>query len=270
VWERGVDHGGVEDPRVTWLPDLGIHIMTYVAFGPMGPRLALAASEDLRSWSRLGPVLFEYEPGLRSDFNLFPNKDAVFFPEPVPGPDGRRCWAMLHRPMWDLGWIRPGEGDVLPVGLEDPRPGIWISYVPVDEVGKDVSRLVHLSGHRLVALPQHPFESTKIGAGPPPRRIPEGWLLLHHGVTGKVKPGFSLQQNLVYSAGAMILSLDDPGKVVARTSEPLMSPDNPEEQVGTVSNVVFPTCIEETPAGTFVFYGMADARIGVARLDRVD
>ena len=37
-----------------------------------------------------------------------------------------------------------------------------------------------------------------------------------------------------------------------------------------MSNVVFPTCIEETPAGTFVFYGMADARIGVARLDRVD
>ena len=34
--------------------------------------------------------------------------------------------------------------------------------------------------------------------------------------------------------------------------------------------VVFPTCTEETSAGTFVFYGMADARIGVARLDRVD
>jgi hypothetical protein len=37
-----------------------------------------------------------------------------------------------------------------------------------------------------------------------------------------------------------------------------------------MSNVVFPTCIEETSAGTFVFYGTADERIGVARLDRVD
>ena len=252
------------------LPDLGVHIMTYVAYGPMGPRLALASSEDLRSWRRLGPVLFGYEPDLQLDFNLFPNKDAVFFPEPVPGPDGKPCWAMLHRPMWDLGWIREGEGDVLPVGLDDPRPGIWISYVPVDEVGKDVSRLVRLSGHRLVALSQHGYEDTKIGAGPPPRRVPEGWLLLHHGVSGEIAPGFGLQQRLVYSAGAMILSADDPGKVLARTPEPLMSPDNPDEQVGTVSNVVFPTCIEETPAGTFVFYGMADARIGVARLDRVD
>lgn len=271
-WERGVDHGGVEDPRVTWLPDLGVHIMTYVAFGPLGPRLALATSKDLRTWTRHGPVLFRYEPDLKLDINLFPNKDAVFFPEPVPGPGGKQCWAMLHRPMWNLGWIRANERNVLPAGLDDPRPGIWISYVPVDEVGKDVSRLVRMSGHRLVALPQHPFEVTKIGAGPPPRRVPEGWLLLHHGVSGEIATtaSFLPEQGLVYSAGAMILSVDDPGKVVARTSQPLMSPDNPEEQVGTVSNVVFPTCIEETSAGTFVFYGMADARIGVARLDRTD
>ena len=271
-WERGVDHGGVEDPRVTWLPDLGVHVMTYVAFGPLGPRLALATSKDLSSWTRHGPVLFRYEPDLKLDINLFPNKDAVFFPEPVPGPGGKQCWAMLHRPMWNLGWIRPNERNVLPAGLDDPRPGIWISYVPVDEVGKDVSRLVRMSGHRLVALPQHPFEVTKIGAGPPPRRVPEGWLLLHHGVSGEIATpaSFLPEQGLVYSAGAMILSVGDPGKVVARTSQPLMSPDNPEEQFGTVSNVVFPTCIEETSAGTFVFYGMADARIGVARLDRID
>jgi len=271
-WERGVDHGGVEDPRITWVPDLGVHVMTYVAFGPIGPRLALASSVDLRSWRRLGPVLFGYEPELRLDLNLFPNKDAVFFPEPVPGPDGEPCWAMLHRPMWDLGWIRAGEVDVLPAGLDDPRPGIWISYVPVAEVGKDVSRLVRLSGHRLVALPQYPYEAAKIGAGPPPRRVAEGWLLLHHGVSGKLPHNTSFEptQGLVYSAGAMILSADDPGTVVARTSEPLMHPDTPDERVGTVSNVVFPTCTEETSAGTFVFYGMADARIGVARLDRVD
>ncbi|BBH68470.1 hypothetical protein ACTI_51550 [Actinoplanes sp. OR16] len=271
-WEHGAGHGGVEDPRVTWLPDLGVHIMTYVAYGPLGPRLALASSQDLRSWRRLGPVLFGYEPDLRLDLNLYANKDAVFFPEPVPGPDGEPCWAMLHRPMWNLGLIRAGERDVLPAGLDDPRPGIWISYVPVDEAGKDVSRLVRLSGHRLVALPLHPYERVKIGAGPPPRRVPGGWLLLHHGVAGEPAPstGFAAVEGWVYSAGAMILSADDPGTVLARTPEPLLTPDNPEERVGTVASVVFPTCAEETTAGTFVFYGMADARIGVARLDRVD
>ena len=63
--------------------------MTYVAFGPLGPRLALAVSDDLEHWRRLGPVQFTYQPDLDTDLCMFPNKDAVFFPEPVPDPDGR-------------------------------------------------------------------------------------------------------------------------------------------------------------------------------------
>ena len=54
-WERGVGHAGVEDPRVTWMPSLGLHLMTYVAYGPLGPRSALAVSDDLRrggGWAR--------------------------------------------------------------------------------------------------------------------------------------------------------------------------------------------------------------------------
>ena len=41
-WERGAANAGTEDPRTTWIPSLGVHIMTYVAYGPLGPRLALA------------------------------------------------------------------------------------------------------------------------------------------------------------------------------------------------------------------------------------
>ena len=185
-WERGLSNAGVEDPRVTYVPSLGLHVMTYVAYGPLGPRLALALSEDLRHWRRLGPVHFAYQPGLDTDLNLFPNKDAVFFPEPVPGPDGEPCFAMLHRPMWDLGWIRAGEGVHLPAGITDDRPGIWISYVPAALVAEDPAALVRLSGHRLVAMSEFPFERLKIGAGPAPVRVEEGWLLLHHGVDGQL------------------------------------------------------------------------------------
>ncbi len=96
---------------------------------------------------------------------------------------------MLHRPMWDLAWFRPGETVHLPEGLTDPRPGIWISYVPVDLVRQDIRALTRPQHHRLVALPAHPFEELKIGAGPPPLRVDEGWLLLHHGVTGVVPRG---------------------------------------------------------------------------------
>src|SRR3954470_13376928 len=47
-WERGATNAGVEDPRTTSLPSLGLTVMTYVAFGPLGPRLALAVSADLQ------------------------------------------------------------------------------------------------------------------------------------------------------------------------------------------------------------------------------
>ena len=269
-WERGHAHAGVEDPRTTWVPTLELHVMTYVAYGPLGPRPALAVSEDLRSWRRLGPLHFEYQPDLDTDLNLFPNKDVVVFPEPVPGPDGALAYAMLHRPMWDLAWIIGGDNVFLPAGLEDPRPGIWISYVPVAAVERDVRALTHLRDHRLVALPEYAFEALKIGAGPPPMRIDEGWLLIHHGVSGELAEGWAPQTRVHYAAGAMLLDAADPARVLARSAEPLLAPETTEERFGHVPNVVFPTAIERIGDQHFVFYGMADSSIGVARLERLE
>ena len=269
-WERSHDHAGVEDPRTTWIESLGVHVMSYVAFGPLGPRPALAISEDLRSWRRLGPVHFEYQPELDADLNLFTNKDVVYFPEAVPGPDGRLAYAMLHRPTWDLGAILGGSEVFLPGGLSDPRPGIWISYAPADAVDEDLRALTHVRSHRLVALPEYDYEAVKIGAGPPPLRVEEGWLLIHHGVSGTLAEGWGPQPHVRYSAGAMLLDPDDPGTVLARTPSPLLEPLALEEREGTAPNVVFPTAIEEIDGQRFVFYGMADSSIGVARLDSVE
>src|SRR5687768_8141712 len=80
-WERGAAHSGVEDPRVTWIEALGVHVMTYVAYGPLGPRTAVATSTDLRTWTRHGPVLFDYDDALDCDLNLFHNKDTTYFSE---------------------------------------------------------------------------------------------------------------------------------------------------------------------------------------------
>ncbi len=268
-WEQARTHGGVEDPRITWVPALDHHVMTYVAYGPLGPRTAVAVSADLRHWERLGPLQFGYQPDLDVDLNHFTNKDVVFFSEPVPGPDGEPSFAALHRPTWDLDIVAPGLGTYLPAGVSDDRPGIWISYVPVDDVLADITALARLHRHRAVAGPAFPFEELKIGAGPPPLRIPEGWLLLHHGVTGKLLPGVDHQPLVNYAVGAMILSADDPGVVMARTAEPLMTAELSEERSGIVPNVVFPTAIEQIDGRQFVFYGMADSRIGVAELHRI-
>jgi beta-1,2-mannobiose phosphorylase / 1,2-beta-oligomannan phosphorylase len=267
-WERGASNAGVEDPRITFLEPLGLHVMTYVAYGPLGPRPALAVSTDTIAWRRLGPVRFAYQPELDTDLNLFANKDLVFFPELVPGPDGRPALALLHRPMWDLDWLRPGEGERTPAGIDDPRPSIWIGYVDLEAVRRDISLLTYVEHSSMVAAPEMAYETAKIGGGPSPLRVPEGWLLLHHGVSGATPKGFELAYGSRYAAGAILLDADDPRRVLARTSEPLLAPETAEELSGTLGNVVFPTAIERIGERRFVFYGMADSSIGVAELVR--
>ncbi|KQO60027.1 glycoside hydrolase family 130 protein [Curtobacterium sp. Leaf261] len=268
TWEVGAQNAGVEDPRTTFLPAIGLHVMTYVAYGPLGPHTAVAVSEDLREWRRLGPVRFGYDDALDVDLGLYFNKDCVFFPEPVVGPDGIESIAVLQRPVWDLSEIRPGEGVHPPSWVEDTRPSIWISFVHLDRVREDIGALAEWRGHRVLAGPEMPFEELKIGAGPAPIRVPEGWLLLHHGVTGELVGSLAQQQNVNYAAGAMILEAERPWEVVSRTSEPLLSADTEDEQSGIVPNVVFPTAMEEIDGVQYVFYGMADSKIGVAKIVR--
>lgn len=271
AWEHGVRHGGVEDPRITWVPSLSLHLMTYVAFGPLGPKPALAISRDGLQWERFGPIQFGYEDALDTDLNLFPNKDVVYFPEVVPGPDGVPSYALLHRPMWDFSFVRPGERPPLPAGVADDRASVWISYIAVADVERDLRALAHPSGHRFVAGPEFAWEALKIGAGPAPLRVDEGWLVIHHGVTGTVVGGaFVPQSDVEYVAGALLLDADDPSRVIARTSAPLLVPATAEETEGTVANVVFPTAIEKIEGTHYVFYGMADSAIGVAALTRID
>jgi predicted GH43/DUF377 family glycosyl hydrolase len=73
----------------------------------------------------------------------------------------------------------------------------------------------------------------------------------------------------------MVLSKEQPKVILYRSSEPVLSPTLPEERDGTVANVVFPTGIDRrddigSPDRFDVYYGMADNRIGVARLDLPD
>jgi predicted GH43/DUF377 family glycosyl hydrolase len=257
TWERATDHAGVEDPRTTWVPSLDLHLMTYVAYGPAGPRTALAVSSDLREWRRLGPVVYRWEDDTELDLNLHHNKDTLFFPEPITAPDGELSFAVLHRPMGLPS--TPGRDD---------RESIWISFVPVAEVERDLRALTVWRGHRFVTGPQYDWEALKIGGGPPPLRVPEGWLLLHHGVTGRLDAGTDQQQHVHYAAGGMILDAAEPWRVVQRSAEPLLQPDTEEERSGIVPNVVFPTAIVEVEGRHFVFYGMADSSIGIARLVR--
>jgi beta-1,2-mannobiose phosphorylase / 1,2-beta-oligomannan phosphorylase len=257
-WERGAGRGGVEDPRATWVEQLGLYVLTYTASGPHGARAGLAVSKDFQTWQRLGPLQFGYEPGLAHDLNLFPNKDVVLFPEPVRAPDGRVAYAFLHRPMWD-----PGLG--MPLGVADARHSIWVSFAPVEAVTADLTAIVQLSQHRLVAQPQYAFEATKIGAGPPPIRVPEGWLLVHHGVSEHDIGG--PVPRLDYAAGAVILDANDVTRVRYRTAEPLLAPETDKERAGIDRHIVFPSGLARIGEATYLFYGVSDRYVGVAVLE---
>ena len=262
-WEHGTSHGGVEDPRMTWIGELGLYVMTYVAFGPTGPRTALATSPDLEHWTRLGPIQFVYEDALDTDLDIFPNKDTVWFPESIPGPGGEPCFGFIHRPMFDM--LAPEA--TLPAGVTDDRPSIWLSYVPVAAALADPRALVRPFAHREIARPEAAWEVLRIGGGPPPVRVAEGWLFLYHGVSGTMSSNpFERQTRVVYSAGGMILDAADPSRILQRSTVPLMVPETGVEQVGVVDNVVFPTAIVDVGGRTFCFYGMADAAIGVATI----
>jgi predicted GH43/DUF377 family glycosyl hydrolase len=258
---------GVEDPRVVYVAALNQYVMTYVAYGPRGPRVALAVSNDALQWRRVGPAMFSYEPRYQTDFNLYDNKDAALFPAPVRAPDG--CWslAMLHRPDYSVGTWTGTSLAIQPAGVTEPRPGIWISYTPLDKVLESVAHLQVWQQHQLLAVPEQPWEALKIGGGTPPVRTSLGWLAIFHGVSGEIVSGVDHQPKVRYCAGVLVLDLDDPRTVLYRSPTPILAPGTAEEQQGIVNNVVFPTGADvRGPDRIDVYYGMADARIGVARM----
>jgi predicted GH43/DUF377 family glycosyl hydrolase len=98
------------------------------------------------------------------------------------------------------------------------------------------------------------WDSNRVGAGGPPLRTPYGWLLIYHGV----------DENRVYRLGAALLDLRDPRRVLGRSTEPILEPEEPYEREGLVPNVVF-TCGAVFYRGRLmVYYGGADRVVAVA------
>lgn len=259
--ERGV--GGVEDPRVTYIEPLKIWVMAYTAVSRIGPRIALAVSDDLFHWKRLG--LMQYCGGNDADFNQFGNKDGMFFPDVVQDPSGKPALALLHRPTY---LVHRADGTVLlevPGDVTDERESIWIGYVSLEDAQKDIGNLTHVYGNELLATPQFAWECLKIGGGTPPIRIPQGWLTFYHGVSGTISLNPNVPKDVVYSAGALVLDAERPTKILYRSPKPVLVPNEQAEQIGIVPNVVFPTAVDRRDNGTVdVYYGMADSKIGVA------
>ncbi|MGD0616461.1 MAG: glycosidase [Bryobacteraceae bacterium] len=261
--------GGCEDPRITFVEPLQRYVMSYTAFSSLGPRIAFALSQDLFHWQRLGLATFGKYQGV--DVGEEDDKDASLFPVAIPNPSGHPELAMLHRPLF--AGTRPEETACCPASREVDldRESIWISYSQLPPEGRVPCCIGRFTSHHRLATPVAPWERLKIGGGTPPILTRHGWLIVYHGVSDVAEPDNAGHQ-LCYSAGAMVLSKEHPQLIRYRSAEPVLTPSLPEERVGAIANVVFPTGIDRrddlgSPDRFDVYYGMADDRIGVARLD---
>jgi len=160
---------------------------------------------------------------------IFPpdNKDVALFPEKIGGR-----YACLHRP----------------AGIYFGGHDLWLAYSP---------DMVHWGDHKLVAT-RRPgmWDSSRIGCGAEPIKTDEGWLQIYHGSDGTN-----------YYLGAILLDLNDPSKVLARSSQPLLKPETDYELHGYFSNVVFSTGFVQIDDDTvYVYYGAADKYLAGASL----
>lgn len=269
---RSDGSGGCEDARVTFVEPLKRYLMTYTALSPKGPRIALAVSRDLFHWKRIGLAAFQPFDGI--DFVSVDNKDAVLFPVAIPNHNGKMQMAMLHRPLFQ--GTRPEEtvfqSKTREVDID--HESIWISYCPMPLDNPEPDHIGLFNSHHRLATPVSPWERLKIGGGTPPILTQHGWLIVYHGVT-KIEGAKNDERMFCYSAGIMILSKEHPQHIHYRSVQPVLTPTLPHERSGTIANVVFPTGIDQRidlglPDRFDIYYGMADNRIGVARLDLPD
>jgi len=155
------------------------------------------------------------------------NKDGVLFPRKING----------HYVRYD----RPVTSEKL---------DIWISYSPD----------LHYWGNAKCVMETRPgyWDSSRIGAGPPPIETEEGWLLIYHGV--KRTPS-----GAIYRLGCALFDLEDPAKLIAQGQIPIISPSQSYERTGDVPNIIF-SCgvVLEDDGEVKIYYGSADTCICLA------
>ena len=194
------------------------------------------------AYSPIGPRI---AAASTSDFRSFtrygivgPNyndKDCALFPERI---NGRLAAAHRIEPNIELAFF--DHVKKLDGALHNPFSRGYLKRIQANVIMK----------------PELKWESQKVGIGPPPIRTDAGWLAIYHGVDA----------NTIYRAGAALLDLENPCRVISRTTEPILEPEMDYERMGIVPNVVFPEGAVVNEDQLMVYYGAADRVCCVAHI----
>lgn len=107
----------------------------------------------------------------------------------------------------------------------------------------------HWGNHRCILKTRDGFwDSARVGAGAAPIKTAAGWLEIYHGADAENR----------YCLGAVLLDLEDPSRVLARSSEPLFEPEADYEKTGFFGNVVFTNGHLVRGDELTVYYGASD------------
>lgn len=125
-----------------------------------------------------------------------------------------------------------------------------------------VSEDLHRFKERGVFLWPRPgkWDNERVGGGSQPIRTPYGWLMIYH----------ALDQHHVYRLGILLTDLNDPSKILIRSDEPVLEPEEPYEKRGAVPNVVFTCGAVEWKDAYFIYYGAADSTVALAWIKKGD
>jgi beta-1,4-mannooligosaccharide/beta-1,4-mannosyl-N-acetylglucosamine phosphorylase len=222
------------DPRLTVL-DGRCHLC-FAVDTQHGIRGGVAVTDDFERFEVLS-------------LSLPDNRNLALFPERIAGR-----YARLERPFPVYG--RGGRD----------RFDLWFSDSP------DMRYWGH--EHLVLAVEDVPFANNKIGPGAPPVRTPQGWLAVFHAVDvdpARGRNGWEPRWQKRYTAGVMLLDLEEPWRVIGLSREPLLAPEASYERNGFRNDVVFPGgMILEDSGEVKIYYGAADTVEALATADLAD
>ncbi len=244
---NGFDAGGNEDPRLVKYGDT--YYVTY-AFRPYPAGQYWKNDYDVVSAHNINDHepkclrenvgntalaiskdLYNFKKVGRLTLPSLDDRDVIIFPEKIGD-----YYYMLHRPKNYVGEEYGTE-----------YPAIWIKR------SRDLMEWADAESH-LLFKGEEPWE-VKIGGNTPPIRTDKGWLMIYHGV----------DDEFCYRIGAAILDIDDPTKVLYKTTDFIMEPEHTCETTGLYKwGVVFPTGNVVVDDTLYVYYGASDQYVCLA------
>ncbi len=235
--------GGVEDPRLVET-DSGTYVLTYTQWNRDIPRLAVATSRDLVSWTKHGPAFARAAGG--KYLGRETKSGAI-----LSRIEGDRLIATRVNGKY---WMYFGVPDVM-IATSDNL----LDWTPLEDAeGRLVKVLSPRPGY---------FDSWLVEAGPPALLMAQGILVLYNaGNSGTIgDPGLPAR---VYTGGQALFAAHNPIQLLARSEAPFIRPTESYERTGQYTEgTTFVEGLIRFKGRWFLYYGTADSRLRVAGWD---